>query len=121
MAQFDSITSDRYPYLNLRVQIRGWRDSAYALIDTGFTGNLVVPEIFWTRELGQADSRVNWILGDGGTVRAPVYIGDVEIFGTPLISAVGITFLGNEYILGRGVIDRYRVTFDHGERVIVEA
>jgi len=28
--------------------------------------------------------------------------------------------LGEEYLLGRGIIDRVRMTFDHGQRLILE-
>lgn len=120
MAQFQPVISGRYPYLDLRVQIRDWQDETYALIDTGFTGNLVVPESLWTQELGQADGRVNLIVADGGIVRAPVYLGSIELLGVPEISGLRITFMGDQYILGRGIIDRFKVTFDHGRRVILE-
>jgi hypothetical protein len=31
-----------------------------------------------------------------------------------------IAILGNEHVLGLGILDRFRVTFDHGQQVIVE-
>ena len=120
MARFQPVISDRYPYLDLRVQIRDWQDETYALVDTGYTGNLVVPERLWTQELGQADGRINLIVADGGIVRAPVYLGDIELFGIPVISGLRVVFMGDEFILGRGIIDRFKVTFDHGQRIIVE-
>jgi len=47
-------------------------------------------------ELGEPDYVSEWELGDGSTA------------------------VGNEFIMGRSVIDRYCVTFDHGGKVIVE-
>ena len=120
MAQFHPITSERYLYLNLRVKIGGWQEEASALVDTGFTANLVVPESHWTEDLGQAHGRVNLIVADGGIVRAPVYIGEVEVLGISPISGLRVVFMGDEFILGRGIIDRFKVTFDHGQRIIVE-
>ncbi len=74
MAQLQPVISNRYPYLDLRVQIRDWQAEATALIDTGFTGNLVIPEHLWTDELGRPDGRGTLIVADGGIVRAPVYL-----------------------------------------------
>jgi hypothetical protein len=33
---------------------------------------------------------------------------------------VVISFLGEEALIGRAVTDRFRLTLDHGQRVIVE-
>jgi predicted aspartyl protease len=52
MAQSQPVVSTRYPYLTMRVAIRGWQDEDDALIDTGFTGNLVVPDRLLSDELG---------------------------------------------------------------------
>ena len=120
MAQFHPVISEHYPYLELRVRIRDWQWEADALIDTGFSSNLVVPEHLWNEELGRADGRANWVLADGGTVQAPVYLGDIEILGTPVVARVAITFMGDEFILGRGIIDRFKLTLDHGQRIIIE-
>ena len=91
MAQFQPVISSRYPYLDMRVEIRGWQDDDYALIDTGFTGNLVVPTRLLSDELGLPDGHIRWRLADGRIVDAPVYMGNVEIFGLPSISDISIT------------------------------
>ena len=49
-----------------------------------------------------------------------MYAGRLEIIGLSNIVRVSVTVLGDEYIVGIGIIDRYRITLDHGERVIVE-
>ena len=118
MAQFQPVISERYPYLSVRVKIGDWQEEASALVDTGFTANLVVPESHWTEDLGQAHGRVNLIVADGGIVRVPVYLG--EVLGASPIPGLRVVFMGDEFILGRGVIDRFKVTFDHGQRIIVE-
>ena len=58
-------------------------------------------------------------MGDGRIVFAPAYLGILEISGFPAIYGVALTVLGDEYILGRRVLDRYEITLDHGQRVIV--
>ncbi len=119
MAHTQPIISDRYPYLRVHIRIRAWEREAYALLDTGFTGNLVVPVNELTQAIGLPDSRTGWTLADGSMVASSIYVGSVQISELPAIGGIGITFLGDECIMGRGLIDRYRITFDHGERLIV--
>jgi predicted aspartyl protease len=103
MAKRPQVTSSRYPYLSIRVTIRGHSsDEQLALIDTGFSGYLAMPATFFNGDLGLPDTRFEWELADGSTIDAPVYFGSVEIIGLPAVRAA-ITVLGNEYILGRGV------------------
>ena len=120
MASVRRIVSDRYPYLPIRVNVREWELESYALIDTGFTGSLAVPSEFLNQATVTPDSRVGWALADGSIVDAPIYLGDVEIVGFTPIQGIAITFLGEEFVVGRGIIDRFRVTLDYGRQVIVE-
>lgn len=93
MAQFQPVISTRYPYLETRVGIRGWQDDEYALIDTGFDGNLVLPADLLTDDLGLPDGHIRLRLADGGIVDASLYMGNIEIPGIPVIDDVFITFL----------------------------
>ena len=58
-------------------------------------------------------------LADGSVISGAIYFGAVEIVGLAPVPAA-VTLVGSEFILGRGVIDRFRVTFDHGSYVIAE-
>lgn len=113
------IISTSYPYLRVRFSIRGYEETAIALVDTGFTGALAIPATIFNGKLGLPDARTVWELADQSKISAPVYMGSIEIIDFSPMSGA-ITIVGNEYILGRGVIDRFKVTFDHGKRVIVE-
>jgi predicted aspartyl protease len=120
MAHPPRITSTTYPYLEIRVTIRGQQiDSVMAMLDTGFTGHLAVPTAAFSGSLGLPDAAVDWELGDASVIHAPMYFGTVEIIGLAQLPAA-ITLLGNEPILGRGILDRFRVTFDRGHQIIVE-
>jgi len=120
MAQSSSVVSSDYPFLTIRVTIRGHQSQPIqALVDTGFSGHLVIPLAALEAGTGIPDSRVDWQLADGSMVDAPIYFGLVELGGLPPIRAI-VTVLGGQYILGRGVVDRYRVTFDHGKQVLVD-
>ncbi len=44
MAGRHEVTSTDYPYLLVRVEVRGANEEARALIDTGYTGSLIIPD-----------------------------------------------------------------------------
>jgi len=113
------VTSTDYPYLPIRVEVQGESIEALALLDTGYTGSLIVPATFQTQALGLPDARTSLQVGDGRTVAAPVYVGILEIKGFPPMYGIAVTLLGDEYILGRRILDRYEITLDHGQRVII--
>ena len=107
--------SANYPYLSVRLAIGDWQFDAQVLMDTGFEGSLVIPNSAMSLGLGDPDASSSWLLADGSTVETPVYLGAIEILGLPEIPDVVIAVLGDDYILGRRVIDRYEVTLDHGQ------
>ncbi|MEX1254653.1 MAG: hypothetical protein WEE64_09960 [Dehalococcoidia bacterium] len=120
MAQPPPVESTVFPYLPVRIELRGHRSEALALLDTGFTGDLAIPTASVSADLGLPDARIDWQLADGSTIDAPVYLGTLEIVGLPPMPAA-VTVLGDEYIMGRGVLDKFRITLDRGRRVVAEA
>lgn len=90
-----------------------------ALVDTGFDGECAAPSDLVDSVAAVPDDALTWEVADGRTVEAPCYLGTVEIIGLQPMPAA-ITLLGHEFILGRGILDRYRVIFDHGSSVTVE-
>jgi predicted aspartyl protease len=118
MARSQQVTSDEYPYLPVRFGTRNQVVEEAALLDTGFTGSLAIPAT-WRNRLGRPDGWGRWRLADGSIIHAPVYLGSVEIIGLPEVRAATIVVVGDEYILGRRILDRYEITLDHGQRVIV--
>ena len=118
MVEVEQVSAN-YPFLSIRIEIGDWQAEPWALVDTGFEGSLVIPTTTLGLGLGSPDSSSNWVLADGSIVETPVYIGNLEIFGLPPISEITVTVLGTDYILGRGIIDRFEIILDHGERLIV--
>ena len=107
----------RFPYLPVELTLGEQSLRVEAQIDTGFDGDVAVPE---TTNFEQAPNIYRrWELGDGTIVQVPVYVGVARLGGFDPVPA-RIAVLGREVIVGRGLTDRYRVIFDHGERVIVE-
>lgn len=119
MAQVKKITSFYYPFLKIRLEIRGNTTQSLALVDTGFTGDLAIPGSFFDGKIGLPETSIEWELGDGRVIEAPIYLGSLEIIDFANLP-ISITVVGNEFVLGRGVINRFKITFDHGKRVTIE-
>ncbi len=120
MAQNHTVTSEDYPYLPIRISIRGWQHEALALLDTGFTGELIIPGDVLPQQIGIPDGFMDFRVADDRIASSPMFIGDVEIGDLPTISDIAIGALGSKYIVGREILDRYRIILDRGERVIIE-
>jgi predicted aspartyl protease len=108
-----------YPSLRIRYLIGGLHDEAFALVDTGFGGHLAVPEAL----LGQLP-QPTYVHRDrtasGQVVRVPAYVGTVELRDQPGPIRAVVIVLGDEYLVGLRTVNHFKVTFDHGQRVIVE-
>lgn len=121
MAQATKVISNKYSFLRICYTIRNHQsDEVLALLDTGFTGHLAIPLSVLNGQFGLPDTRTDWEVADGSIVDSPVYFGRVEILGLSSPLSGIITVLGNDYVLGRGILDRFRITFDHGQKVILE-
>ena len=114
------VISNDFPFLPIRVTIRGWETEAVALVDTGFSGDLVIPEYALPSDIGPPNYPITYRVADDRFTSAGMFYGDIEILGLPPISRVSIGPLGSKYIIGLGIIERYVVTLERGERVIVE-
>ncbi len=118
MANPNQVVSTDYPYLPPKLEVQGQSEETLALLDTGYTESLIIPASR-QQSLGAPDGGTALEVGDGRIVHAPVYLGIVEIPGFAPIYGVAVTLLGDEFIIGRRILDRYEITLDHGQRVIV--
>lgn len=114
------IASDDFPFLPIRVTIRGWSTEAIALVDTGFSGDLVVPEGSIPSYIGPPNYPMTYRVADDRFTTTGLFYGELEIPGLSIIPRVSIGPLGSKYILGLGIIERYVVTFVRGQRIVVE-
>lgn len=101
------IVSNNFPFIPIVVTVRKRIEKVEALIDTGFEGDIVVPKGLLTNG-DPPDTILPWQLADG-----KVKLRNISF-------TVSVITLGNEVMIGRGVIDRFKVIFDHGKKVIVE-
>jgi predicted aspartyl protease len=115
-----AVVTPAYPYLELEFTIGAFRSpTILAYVDTGFEGYLIIPAA-QTVLLGPSQFSAPWELGDGSIVQAQEYRGDVHVSSLVATIPARITLLGEEYLVGRGVVDHLRMTFDHGQRLLVE-
>jgi len=113
------VISQRYPFLEVDWQVGQHRERTWAYADTGFEGALCVPDDRRHR-LGQAIATVQVTLADASSQVQDAFVGTIALVGIWEILPILILALGNEFLLGRRVLDRYKVTFDRGWQVIVE-
>ncbi|HEY7295976.1 MAG TPA: hypothetical protein VH916_13100 [Dehalococcoidia bacterium] len=113
----ESVVSRRIPYIPATVEIPelSVRLSVETLVDTGFTSEVVLP----AGSVTAAASIREWLtleLADGSRVTAPTYIGLVRI-GNRTVEPVRIFVLGDEAIIGLGVITQFRVVIEHEQSI----
>lgn len=110
--------SSHFPYIVLEVRLGGLEMSVEVLLDTGFDGDVILPVAMLP-----ADEPVRrytqWFVADGSAVSTATFAGEVRLSGVT-VSSIDVLFLGDEYLVGRGVTDHFTVILDHGRQVIVE-
>jgi predicted aspartyl protease len=121
MRKRKTFTSSRFPYLPITVVVNKRMETVEALLDTGFDGDLIIPEGLMTNGK-PPDSYLRFTLADQVTsVLAPAYLGRVEVaeLGDAGVYAAIISVLGHEPILGRNLARHFQITLDHGSRVTI--
>jgi predicted aspartyl protease len=111
------IISHNYPYLDIACWIGDQKLQGSAYVDTGFDGCLIVPEAE-ARELMVPFHLTVVELGDSSLKLAHEHRGVVEIDEASFRASILV--LGDEYLLGREIVDQMRICFHWGERLEVE-
>src|SRR6266436_4308071 len=110
VAQPTTVVTPAYPYVEVEFAVGAFRSPiVLAYVDTGFDGYLIIPAT-QTSLIGPPQFFAPWELGDGSVVQAHEYRGDILIPGLGMSIPARITLMGEEYLLGRGVVDHLRMT-----------
>ena len=112
------LISARFPYIPMTVTINQVSTSSHVLLDTGFDGDVIVPRHL-AATAGAPNSYEQLILADGSAVYRPLFLGTADL-GPLGTFPVEVVALGAEYLMGRGLADRFRIVLDHGRQIIVE-
>lgn len=110
------MTSPWRPSVPIVVHLSGRTRSGDALVDTGFDGDAIVPHRL--SEGLQPARRMPYRLIDGTQGEALIFNGSVRLSNFAPVQAE-IIALGDDFIIGTGILSRYEVVLDHGRRVIV--
>ena len=118
MAQSKKIVSSHFPYIPIEITFKHNKQTSEALLDTGFDGYVVLPAGLVTN--GEApDLYESCQLADDSVIRVPVFIGSVKIAGKRF-NKVTFIIMGDESIIGREIMKHFKITLDHGLKVILE-
>ena len=119
-----SLDSSHSPFVTIAVSVpSGPSHFVDALIDTGFSGDIVVPA---TKELLQSTpgAYATWTMADGSEVLAPIFLGTIRFpdLAEDAAEMVGVTVtvLGDQALIGQSVLKHFTLTLDHGKQVILE-
>ena len=118
MAKSKRIISTNFLYLPIKVTLRQNEFDLKAFLDTGFSGILILPPNMVTNGK-PPDLYSNCQLANDSIIRIPTYIGSVK-FWNKKFSNITILAMGDEPIIGREVIKYFRITLDHGKKIILE-
>jgi hypothetical protein len=108
-----------YPYLQVRLLIGGYRLVAPARVDTGCDLPMVIPGALLP-QLPPASYLHRVATASAQRVTGPMYEIVVDLQEQPGPFEADAVLLGDEYLVGLPVLNRYRITFDHGRRLVVE-
>jgi Predicted aspartyl protease len=123
MKEKKTCTSAHFPYIPVTVVLNKRIETIEALLDTGFDGDLIIPEGLMTNGK-PPDSYLRFTLADQVTsVLAPAYLGKVEVaeLGDMGEYPAIISVLGTEPLIGRNFARHFHITLDHGRQVIIRS
>jgi hypothetical protein len=103
-----------YPRVRAVVSIGEWFMDDEALPDTGFSGGVVIPA-GCSDEINQPGEDGLLRLGNDQSVEAPWWGGEIAV--GKLTMPTTVWALGDDFVLGREVLDRMEICFEFGERV----
>lgn len=114
------VVHDRVPYIPITLHIpeRSATLTLQALVDTGFTNEVALPEELLPDKapsLGDVSVR----LADDSVAAVPAYLGSLRI-GETTISPVTVVVLGSETMIGLEIVAQFRVTIDHDYSITFE-
>jgi len=107
------VTDDGIPIIDLEVAGQQWQ----AIIDTGFNGDIELPESLRTHLDGECVGRVSSLLAAGQRIEEDVYLVDFPFDGH--VQTVQATFVNSEEILiGTHMLRRYRLKIDFSAKTL---
>jgi predicted aspartyl protease len=109
----------RYPSLAFRLTVGSVVIDGFGLLDSGFEGFMAVP-IEVVASLPAPEYRQEAETVSGEFLAVPVWFGSAELADVPGAFDVRVIAIGDEFLIGLQTMNQFRITLDHGRRVLVE-
>jgi predicted aspartyl protease len=103
-----------FPLIEIGVVIGSESLVGEALPDTGYNGAVIIP-IDVGHQLGAPSEEVRLTMADGFRVPVEAWVGELLIGNRTF--EVSVRALGNEFIIGRQVLDQMEICFEFGRAV----
>lgn len=103
-----------YPYLDIVLSIGTSELLGEALPDTGYDGDVIVPRLL-ASEIAAAPIQSVLRMADQHPVHVDTWDGQLDLNGAPF--TVQISAFGDEFIVGRGVLNQLEICFCFGREV----
>ena len=101
------VTDDGIPVVELEIGGRHWR----TIVDTGFNGDVELPESLQAHLSAEFVGRVSSLLAAGQRIEEDVFLVDLPFDGR--VQKVQATFVpGNEVLIGTRLLRRHRLSID---------
>jgi predicted aspartyl protease len=113
----ESFISQRFPYLPISVVVGERRLDVEAFIDTGFEGDIALPDALIEGLIPHDHQRYE--VAGGRMVSFPLYRGEIRLASFEPFR--GTITGADEAIAGLYLVRRYGLLLDHGARVVVES
>ena len=111
------MSSQPYPYTQIRIKSGKLNAIVSALVDTGFNDGVVIPSAEFDK-LGEPSGLSEIALADGSPLSTGLFYAVISLRDRELV--VRAFCFGDEYLLGNDFIRHFRVCFDHGKTVEIE-
>lgn len=117
------------PYLEVNLSLKLGEtptvaEKMTAMFDSGFSAEVSVPAaMVGNGRAPKAKAFADVTLADGSMASCSIYqglIGLPELDDAGYYRRVDVFVMGDEVLVGRGLMDHFKVTLDHGRKLIVE-
>jgi predicted aspartyl protease len=108
------VTEDGQPIIRLTVAGRSW----VAIVDSGFNGDLELPNALHGQLNARFRAREPWLLASGQSIEEDIYSVDFPFDGR-VVYAEASFVPGDTILVGTGMLSLYRLTIDFVARIVL--
>src|SRR5574341_730842 len=109
--------SASFPRVEIQIRIGSLKAHVSAMVDTGFGGGILLP-LRERDKLGTRDGFTNLRLANDDRITVELFQAMVGLKDREMIVRAVVS--GSEFVVGREVLNHFRVCFDHGKSVEIE-